>query len=180
MSQRHFTTSRIVKLTIGVVLLSAAVAIAAVRWRSAFTSGEADPRTFFYDESERTLYTVPRDTLAPHVGAGGPSGDGVRAVVIAPAGHEDDPGRRRIAYLETYTTPLRDKLAAVQEARKAGQGANVKGPGGDDPFVLRNTLVRREKDAKWYDMTSSEARQIMTEWRQWKDDRGHSFRVISP
>lgn len=168
------------KLATAGVLFAAAVILGVTRFKSAFATGEESVRAYFYDQSEKRLYAAPRDTLPPDAGIGGESGDGVRAVVVAPAGATADKAQQRIAYLETYTPALREKLAAVQAAKKAGQGAGVKGPSGDDPFVLKNTLVRREGEAAWHDMTTPEARAIIREWTTWKDDTGKPLVVVTP
>lgn len=167
----------ILKIGVAGAVLAAAIVLGAMRWRSSFSSDESQARAFFYDQSERRLYAAPRDSLPPHEGVGGEAGDGVRAVVVAPAG---DPSSRTIAYLETYSPALHDKLAFVQAAKKAGKGAGVKGPAGDEPFVLRNTMVRRESEAQWHDMTTAEARRIMMEWTTRRDAQGRPLTVVTP
>ncbi len=171
---------KLAKLATASVLLAAALVLGVTRWKSAFASGEAGVRAFFYDQSEKRLYAAPRDTLPPDAGIGGEGGDGARAIVVAPIGATADESKRRIAYLETYTPALREKLAAVQAAKKAGDGAGVKGPSGDDPFVLKNTLVQREGENAWYDMTTPQARKIIIEWTSWKDDAGKPLVVVTP
>ena len=161
-------------------LLLAAGVIGATRWRGAFDNGEADPKVFFYDLSEKRLYTLPRGSVPPDKGIGGESEDGVHAVVVAPANAIKDESKRRIAYLETYTPELHEKLAAIAAAKKAGKGAGVKGPSGDDPFVLKNTLVRRENESEWHDMTTPEARKTISEWTAWRDESGKPLAVVTP
>lgn len=161
------------------VLLTAAVVLGVTRWRSASATGEDGVRVYFYDQSEKRLYAAPRGTLPPDAGIGGESGDGVRAIVVARA-DATAAATQRIAYLETYTPALHEKLDAVQTSKKAGKGAGVKGPSGDDPFVLKNTLVRREGEAAWHDMTTPEARAIIREWTAWKDDAGRPLVVVTP
>lgn len=167
----------LVKMGVAGVLLLASAGLGIARWRSSFSSGESGARVYFYDESERKLYAAARDTLPPHEGVGGATGDGVRAVVVAPAG---ELSARRIAYLETYTPALHDKLEFVRSAKKAGKGAGVKGPSGDDPFVLRNTMVRRESEAPWHDMTTAEGQKIMREWTMLRDAQGRPLVVVTP
>lgn len=170
----------VIKLAVAGVTLAGAVVLGATRWKASFGGGEERVRAYFYDQSEQKLYALPRDTLAPDVGIGGEAGDGVRAIVVAPRDAGDDPAGRRIAYLETYSPELHDKLAGIQAAKRAGNGAGAKGPGGDDPYVLRNTLVRREREPSWHDMTTPEARAILTEWQGWKDGAGRPLVVVTP
>lgn len=177
MTERSTT---ILKASVAGVLLTAAVVVGVSRVRSSLASGEEGAHSYFYDQSEKKLYTVPRDTLPPHDGIGGTSGDGVRAVVVAPRDRTMDPAKRRIAYLETYSPELREKLDAVLSARKAGRGSQVKGLTGVDPFVIKNTLVRRENEDVWHDMTTAEAKKIIAEWTTWRDDSGKPLVVVTP
>lgn len=171
---------KVVTLAAAGVALAAAVVLGVTRYKSAFAKGEEGVRVFFYDQSENRLYAAPRGTLPPDAGIGGETGDGVRAVVVAPAGAVDDTAKQRIAYLETYTPALHEKLAAVQAAKTAGQGAGFKGPSGDDPFVLKNTLVRRESETAWHDMTTPEAHEIIQQWTTWIDEAGKPLVAVTP
>ncbi len=169
---------RVYKVAAAGALLLAAVVMAGARWRGTFGGSEEGVRAYFYDLSERRLYAAARWTLPPDDGVGGEKGDGVRAVVVAPrAGGKSG---QRIAYLETYTCELRARLFEVQGAKERGRGAGVKGPSGDDPYVRRNTLVRRENEAAWYDLTTPEARRILVEWQEWRDAEGRMLRVVTP
>lgn len=164
-----------IKLATAGVLLSAAAVLGVMRWRSSLASGEDGAKSFFFDPGAKRLYAAPRDTIPPDE----PSG-GVRAVVVAPRNSKENSNRRRIAYLETYTPPLKEKLDAVRAARKAGRGSEIKGPKGDDAFVLKNTLVRRDGEETWHDMTTKEGQKIVGEWTAWRDDAGKPLVVVTP
>jgi len=60
--------------------------------------GENGAEVWSYDQQRKLLYTVPRDTIPPDNDRRG----GVRAVVVAFRGEENDPKKRCIAYMETY------------------------------------------------------------------------------
>lgn len=171
---------RNIKIGAACALALAAGALVAARWRAIFPAGERGARTYFYDQSERRLYEVERGTVPPDVGIGGVAGDGVRAVVVAPAGEQSGRTEQRIAYLESYSPALHEQLAAIRDAKKQGRGAGVNRLGGDDPFVLKNTLVRREHETEWHDMTTPQARTIVGEWVTWRDGAGKPLIVIAP
>ena len=91
-----------------------------------------------------------------------------------------DPAHRRIAYLETYGPDLKQALDERQSARRQGRiyaGPSLKG---DAPFVLKNTLVKRIDDPHWYDMTTPEARRIISEWRGWITPDGQLYAICFP
>ena len=97
--------------------------------------------------------------------------DGVRAVVIAPAGRCEDEKARRIAYLETSAPELKKALDA---ARASGQ----------PPTISRGAAqglrwVRRLSDADWVAITSEEGERIVSEWAVPGPD-GLSPSVCSP
>ena len=151
-----------VKVSVACVILGAAAVLGVTRLHSVVATGEEGAKTYFYDLSERKLYAAPRYTIPPDTGIGGESGGGVRAVVIA---WRNDAEKRRIAYLETYTPELAKVLRDVQAARASGRKYEGKAPAGDSPFVLKNTLVRREGESEWHDMTTAEGRTIVSEWQ---------------
>ena len=79
------------KLAAAAALAVVAVAFVSKRVGGFRKTGEEGATTWFYDQSEKRLYEVPRDTIPPHKGIGGPSGDGVRAVVVAFRAEQNDP-----------------------------------------------------------------------------------------
>lgn len=172
--------TRSIKLIVAAALLGTAGVLTVSRWRAAMGNGETDAQVFFYDESEKRLYTAARDQVPPHIGIGGAEKDGVRAVVVAPKNSPRDSRLYRIAYLETYAPPLKLRLEAVRAARQQGRGADVKGPKGDDPFVAKNTLVRTLDKATWHDMTTPDARAIVSQWMGWKAVNGDPLVIVLP
>ena len=79
------------KLATAEALAIVAVAFVSKQVGGLRKTGEEGATTWFYDQSENRLYEVPRDTIPPHKGIGGPSGDGVRAVVVAFRAEQNDP-----------------------------------------------------------------------------------------
>jgi len=143
-------------------------------------TGEEGATAWFYDQSEQRLYEVPRDTIPPHKGIGGPSGDGVRAVVVAFRAEQDDPRKRRIAYLETCTPELKDLLEEVQAARASGQPLKGRMPLRDSDFFQTNTLVKGLEETEWHASSSPEGRKAMTAWRSWRGPDGQMPIVCVP
>jgi hypothetical protein len=131
-------------------------------------TGEEGATTWFYDQSEKRLYEAPRDTVPPHKGIGGPSGDGARAVVVAFRAEQGDPRKRRIANLETCTPQLKDLLEKVQAARASGQPFKGRMPLRDSDFFQTNSLVKGPAESVWHASNSPEGRRVMTEWRSWR------------
>ena len=134
--------------------------------------GEDGIQVWFYDESERRLYAMPRETIPPDRGIGGVSGDGVRAVVIANRGEEKDPSKRRIAYLETYTPALRERVQAMQTSKAAKTFSGKRDLAWDSEWVQASTLVRRPSDSEWQSSASPAGRQILAEWSRNPDSSG--------
>ena len=173
--------SNALKIGAAVAIVIAAGVVAYVRMRSISRgTGDDQAQVWFYDQSEKYLYALPRDTIPPDDGIGGAPDDAVRATVVCPRGAEQDAKKRRIAYLETYTPELHKLMHDIDAAHKAGKAYSGKKPGRNDPFVMKNTLVRREKDPAWYDMTTKEAAAIIIEWRDWRDESGKPLVVCAP
>jgi hypothetical protein len=167
--------------------LAAAVAVAVVA--VAFVSkrvggfrriGEEGATAWFYDLSEKRLYEVSRETLPPHERVGGPSGDGVRAVVVASRSEHNDPSRRRIAYLETYTPELKALLEKVKAAHASGKPFGGTVPARHSDYFQINALVRGPEEAEWHTSGSPEGRRAMTEWRSWRGPDGQPPVVCAP
>lgn len=143
-------------------------------------SSEENAKTWFYDESEKRLYAAPHGTIPPDQGIGGKSGDGVRAVVVAPASQQNDPARRQIAYLETYTTELKQLLEKIKAGRASRLPRLGPMPSRDSPFFQTNTLVRRLEETDWYPESSAQGRKILSEWRGWRSPDGQPMVVCLP
>jgi hypothetical protein len=163
-----------------VVLALVAVAFVSKQVGGCRKTGEEGATTWFYDQSEKRLYEVPRDTLPPHKGIGGLSGDGVRAVVVAFRAEQSDPRKRRIAYLESYTPELKDLLEKVQAARASGQPFKGHIPTRDSDFFQTNSLVKGPAESVWHASNSPEGRRVMREWRSWRGADGQPPVVCVP
>jgi hypothetical protein len=135
------------KLGAVVVILGAAIAI----WLATRTT-PVGQRIYFYDLSEKKLFTAPRDAFAPIDGVGGEAGDGVEAVVVCcPECGRD---HMRIAYLQSHTSEFKSK---DEEARRAGQAI----PDLTRQWVWANTLVKLVDASDWHPSTSKEGAQIV-------------------
>lgn len=169
-----------IEVTAAVALTVVAVALITNRVAGFRKSGEEGATTWFYDQSEKRLYAVPRETIPPHQGIGGPSGDGVRAVVVAFRGGQGDSRQRRIAYLETYTPALKDLLEKTQAARVSGQPFNAIIPARDSDFFRTNSLVKGPEESEWHASNSPEGQQLTTAWRSWRGPDGQPPIVCVP
>lgn len=141
---------------------------------------KADARVWFYDQSAKQLYAVPAGTIPPDRGISGPSGDGVRAVVITFRGETNDASHRRIAYLETCTPKLKQLLERIHRARKAGRIDAGPMPASGSMFLRSNTLVKRVTDSTWSPVGSPQARRIVSEWRSWRGPQGQAPVICIP
>ena len=168
------------KFAVAVVLAVVAVAFVTNRVGGVRKTGEEGATAWFYDQSEKRLYEVPRDTLPPHKGIGGASGDGVRAVVVAFRAEQGDPRKRRIAYLETYTPELKELLDKVQAARASKQAFRGFVPPRDSEYFQTNSLVKGLEETEWHASSSLEGRRVMTEWRSRRGPDGQPPVVCVP
>jgi hypothetical protein len=168
------------RLAAAAALVTLAVAFASTRVLGFRKAGEEGSTTWFYDQSEKRLYEVPRDTIAPHKGIGGLGGDGVRAVVVAFRAEQSDPRKRRIAYLETCTPELKDLLEKVQAARASGQAFKGRIPARDSDYFQTNSLVKGLEETEWHASSSPEGRKAMTAWRSWRGPNGQMPIVCVP
>lgn len=168
------------KLAAAVALAVVAVAFVSKRVGGFRKTGEQGATAWFYDQSEKRLYEVPRDTIPPHKGIGGPSGDGVRAVVVVFRAEQSDARKRRIAYLETYTPELKGLLEKVQAARAAGQAFKAHLPPRDSAYFQTNSLVKGPEESEWHASSSPEGRRAMTKWRSWRGPDGQPPVVCLP
>jgi hypothetical protein len=86
----------------------------------------------------------------------------MRAIVISTSDNPKDKASQKIAYLEKYSTELKQQLEAMQSGQESA------GPAGSR--ISRSaaqsfTLVRRLNDETWHAANSPEAEKIMTEWQ---------------
>lgn len=170
----------IIKVIAGGGLLVVAVAMAVSRMQRFTATGEEDVQAWYYDQSERELYPVPRETIPPHKGIGGEKNDGVKAVVVADHGACDDSKKRRIAYLETYTPEHRQLMEGVRAARAAGRAYDQPIPEAGSGFYEKNTLVRLVDDPTWYDMATAKGKQIVAQWRSERGPDGKAPDACTP
>jgi len=162
------------------ILVAVGVGFIASRLHASWRSGEEGAKVWFYDQSEKRLYEAPRDTIPPDKGIGGPSGDGVRAVVVAFQGEQSDPRKRRIAYLETHTPALKQLLDRAQASRASGGAFMERIPPRDSDYFRTNTLVKRVEETAWHLTGSAEGRAVMPEWQSWRGPDGQPPIVCVP
>ena len=147
------TRQNLIKL-VGAVLGIAVAAFFLVRY---FTnnSGLSD-KAYFYDLSEKKLFTGPRSAIPPIRGINDDEEDGVGALVISTSGDPADKKSRKIAYLEKYSTELKRDLEQAQKTGKAAQIGRSVAQG------LR--FVRSESDTAWHSLATEEGNRIVTSW----------------
>jgi hypothetical protein len=174
------TSKTLVKAVFAIILAGVAVKLITSQVSNFRKSGEEGAMSWFYDESEKRLYQASRDTIPPDKGIGGPSGDGVRAVVIAFGASQKDPAKLKIAYLETHTAALKTLLDRVRSARLALRPFDGQIPSRTSSYFQDNTLVRRESDKEWYPTSGDEGRKIVSEWRGWRGPEGQRPIVCVP
>lgn len=179
-SSVHDETKAMLRQTATVLLLVAAVAFGVTRVVRSARNGEAAAQVWFYDASEQKLYAVPNETIPPHQGVGGRSGDGFKAVVFCPRGQQRDPSQRRIAYLETYGPALKKVMEDIHAARSAHRHYEGQLPERESAFVETNTLVRSLEDPRWYPSASPEGRDIIQRWRHWRGADGQPGVISVP
>jgi hypothetical protein len=117
--------------------------------------GEND-KGFFYDLAEQKLFVAPRTLIPPIAGLKGGALTGVRAVVISTNANLGDKASQKIAYLEKYSSELKQVLEAV----RVGKTSAV--PTHQERQAL--IFVRRLNEAEWYTVKSPEGEKILTEW----------------
>lgn len=132
-------------------------------WSYLQENRDPTPQIYFYDLSDRKLFTGSQDAVPPIPGLDGEGEDGVRAIVFSPTG--DCEGDRQIAYLEKYSPQLKGEF----EAAKAN-------PGQDLPRMSRSaaqghTFVRRVDETTWHPVNTEEGGRIMGEWRTLHADK---------
>lgn len=170
----------LLKLTSAVLLATVGIGWVIAQVNSVRKTAEGNSQVWFYDESEKRIYTAASDIFPPHKGIGGKKDDGVRAVVVAFRGEQADAKERRIAYLETYTPELKALLENVRAARAAGQPFNGRIPSRDSDYFQINTLVRSPDEAMWHPTSSAAGQKLMSAWRLWRGPDGQPPVVCVP
>ena len=131
---------------------------------------------YFYDESEKELFTAPAGSTPPIKGINDNQLDGVRAIVIAPKGKSSDESAHRIAYLEKWSPQLKHHMEAASKAKAAGQTVpNIV----DRSQRKFHQFVRRADSPQWYTMNTDEAAKIMATLRT-KDAQGKIPEICMP
>jgi len=123
---------------------------------------QTEELAFFYDLSEKKLFTAPRTVVPPIRGINDDTPDGMRAVVIATSGDPHDKTNRKIAYLEKYGPELKRQVEAMQSGEESSLPAGARITRG---AAQSFTFVRRVDEDMWYPLNSPEAEKIMTEWQ---------------
>ena len=138
-------------------------------------SGDRDGLAYFYDVSERKLFTAPRTLVPPIRGVNNAELDAMRAVVISTTGKPGDKSHLKVAYLEKYAPELKAQVEAMQQ----GAAAPARGEQISRSVGQSLTFVRRVEEGTWHPANSVEAEKIMTEW-QTPGPNGTIAVVVSP
>jgi hypothetical protein len=172
---KHF-----LKIAFAIALAGVAVGLVFQRVRALSRSGEDGARIWFYDQSEKRLYAVPNDTIPPHQGIGGKSGDGVRAFAVTFGPQSSDPAKPRIAYLETYSPELKRILEQIHAARVAHKVYTGPLISPESDFYQTNTLVKLPEDQDWSPLASPSGLAVNTKWRSWRGPGGETPLICVP
>lgn len=168
------------KLMVLGILAVIAVAFVITRVGGYRKTGEEGASVWFYDQSEKRLYKVSKNTVPPDKGIGGLSGDGVRAVVVAFREEQNNATKRRIAYLETYTPALKSILEKVAAARASGEVFKGNIPSHDSDYFQTNCLVKTVEETQWHIASSPEGRKTVAQWHSWTGPDGKTPVVCVP
>jgi hypothetical protein len=142
------------KVLVSVILLLGASLLTWKWWRE---TREDEPKSWFYDLSEKKLFAASQNAVPPIIGLDKKEADAVRAVVYSPSGNcEKD---RKIAYLERYSPELKAQF----EAAKANPDADIARM--PRSLAQSHTFVRRVDETEWHAMDSEEGGKIVGEWR---------------
>ena len=74
----------------------------------------AAEKAFFYDVSQKRLFTAARTAVPPIRGVDGPEEDAFRAVVISTNATPEDKASWKIVYLERYSPELKQQMQSAQ------------------------------------------------------------------
>jgi hypothetical protein len=164
-------------LATGSVLVLAALAVIFATGRVRhFRGGEGGARVWFYDRGAKRLYAAPRDLIPPD----GDTDARVRAVVIGFQGLGNDMSQLKIAYLEKYSVEFKSLLQRAATAHAGKQPFLEKIPSQNSAYFQDNTFVKRPHEDSWHNAGTAEARQIMTDWREWRGPGGQSPVISVP
>lgn len=150
-------------------LASAAfVAAAAIFLRRGSQDG---PQKYFYDLSERRLYTRSVTVQPPDAGVGGAPGDGYEAQVVRCP--RCAPGQQRVAYLTTLSSELKQQLRAAEDSDAAAELLTRS-------FVFAHTMVRTLDDPAWHALSTDEGKRIRDSWQGTCREHGEPEDVALP
>ncbi len=135
------------------VLLAGAVCLVA---RHFLGGVDKEDKTFFYDLSEKQLFTGPRNAIPPIRGLHGTECDAVRAVVVSTTGNPRDKASWTIAYLEKYSPELKQQM---EQAQATGTSPQM-GRG----LAQAHRFVCRASQTNWYSLATPEGEAIVSEW----------------
>ena len=150
------------------VLTALAVIFAVARVRHFRGGGEAGATVWFYDQSAKRLYRAPRGLIPPD----GNDDARERAIVIGFQGIGNEVSHLKIAYLEKYSPEFKALLERAQEAHAAKRPFGEPIPSQSSAYFRDNTLVKRPGESSWHTTGTQEARQITTEWHEWRGPAG--------
>lgn len=155
--------NELIKLLVAVGMIAGAAVVVFCFVREQRPSEEL---AYYYDVSERKLFTAPRTLVPPVRGLNDAVEDAFRAVVISTSGNPRDKASRHIAYLEKYSPELKEQVEAMQKAQ-AGDATAPPPPKAriDRVAAQAHRFVRRLTDSEWHPLNSPEAEKIMTEWQ---------------
>ena len=146
------------KLGLAGALFALAATIIALR-----SGKDTVPQSWFYDESAEVLFAGPLNAIPPITGIDGPEEDGVRAVVVAPAGQCGKEDARESAYLEKFSPLLKRQMEATERAKATGE---VVPELLDRSSATAHRFVRRLGDAEWASLRTQLGLEIVETWRQ--------------
>jgi hypothetical protein len=129
---------------------------------------EAGARVWFYDQHASRLYSAAHSLIPPD----GNDDTRVRAVVIGFKGMGNDVSQIKIAYLEKYSSEFKALLERAAAAHAAKRLFEEEIPSQSSAYFRDNTFVKRPGEASWHSIGTGEARQIVTEWREWRGPAG--------
>ena len=125
-------------------------------WRFIQENRGPSEKAFFYDLSEKGLFTESRKAVPPIKGINDSAEDGVTAVVISTTGHPKDKKSWKIAYLEKYSPELK---AAMEKAQRTGEPPEI-----GRALAQKLRFVRTEEDPGWHSLDSPEGEKIVSQW----------------
>lgn len=147
------TRTELFKLAAAVVILGLAVVLG---FRYFSRNAGVSEQAFFYDLSEKKLFTAPRNRVPPFKGPHSTGEDAVRAVVVSTNGNATDKRSWKIAYLEKYSPEAKRQLERAQAGGPAPELSRTE--------MLGHRFVKRLADIQWFPMATAEAELIVTDW----------------